>query len=72
MTQAATVSSKGQVTLPAALRAKLGLAAGSKILFFERKGEIVIRPEPPMESFYGMLKGAGISDTDIPKEPDRF
>ena len=30
----ATVSSKGQITLPAAMRARLGLVEGSKVKFF--------------------------------------
>jgi antitoxin PrlF len=41
-----TMTSKGQVTLPAATRAKLRLAAGSKLLVSENeRGEIVLRPK---------------------------
>ncbi len=41
----ATMTSKGQVTNPAATRAKLRLGPGSKIGFIENAaGEIVLRP----------------------------
>ena len=52
----ATVSSKGQVTLPAAMRAKLGIAVGSRIQFELRDKELVVRPEVPMSAYRGMLK----------------
>ena len=71
----ATVSSKGQVTLPAAMRAKLGIAAGSRIQFELRGKELVVRPEVPMSAYYGMLKPYmhlfKPEDFEIPKEPDR-
>lgn len=41
----ATLTSKGQVTIPAETRAKLRLSTGSKIDFVENAdGEIVLRP----------------------------
>ena len=71
----ATVSSKGQVTLPAAMRAKLGIAVGSRIQFELRDKELVVRPEVPMSAYYGMLKPYmhlfKPEDFEIPKEPDR-
>lgn len=67
----ATVSTKGQVTLPAAMRAKLGIQAGSHIQFELRGQELVIKPELPMSAYFGMLKDYDIGDTGIPKEPDR-
>ena len=40
-----TMTSKGQITLPAATRAKLRLVAGSKLNVSENeRGEIVLRP----------------------------
>ena len=71
----ATVSSKGQVTLPAAMRAKLGITVGSRIQFELRDKELVVRPEVPMSAYYGMLKPYmhlfKPEDFEIPKEPDR-
>ena len=73
MQSEAIVSSKGQVTLPAAMRAKLGIGAGSRIHFELRGKELVIKPELPMSAYYGMLKGYKLDpvDLEIPKEPDR-
>ena len=67
----ATVSTKGQVTLPAALRAKLGIQAGSLVQFELRGQELVITPELPVSAYYGMLKDYDIGDSEIPKEADR-
>ena len=67
----AIVSSKGQVTLPAAMRAKLGISAGSHIHFELRDNELVIKPEPPMSTYYGMLEGYDLGDIEPEKEPDR-
>ncbi len=73
MQSEAVVSSKGQVTLPAAMRAKLGIGPGSHIHFELRGQELVIKPELPMSAYYGMLKGHKLdpADLEIPKEPDR-
>ncbi len=67
----AIVSSKGQVTLPAAMRAKLGIKPGSHIQFELRGMELVITPELPMSAYYGMLKGYDLGDIELEKEPDR-
>ena len=67
----AIVSSKGQVTLPAAMRAKLGITAGTHIQFELRGTELVITPELPMSAYYGMLKGYDLGDIEPEKEPDR-
>ena len=67
----AIVSSKGQVTLPAAMRAKLGIAAGSHIRFELRGNELVIKPELPMSAYRGLLKGYDLGNIEPEKEPDR-
>ena len=71
MQTAAVVSSKGQVTLPAAMRALLGIAPGSHIQFEVRGKELVIKPELPMSAYYGMLKGYDLGDIEPEKEKDR-
>ncbi len=68
----AVVSSKGQVTLPAALRKQLGIEPGSTISFEGDAKQIIIKPELPMSAYRGILKGYNITDTEIPKEKDRF
>lgn len=69
----AIVSSKGQVTLPAAMRAKLGLVPGSHIQFELRGRELVIKPELPMSAYRGMLKPYNLdpADLEIEKEIDK-
>ena len=68
----ATVSSKGQITLPAAMRARLGLVEGSKVKFICSDKEAILKPEKPVSAYFGILKHLGNINTDIPKEPDRF
>ena len=67
----AVVSSKGQVTLPAAMRAQLDLKPGSHIHFELRGREIVIQPELPISAYRGILKGHDLGDIEPEKEPDR-
>jgi AbrB family looped-hinge helix DNA binding protein len=69
----AIVSSKGQVTLPAAMRAQLGIGPGSHIQFELRGRELVIKPELPMSAYYGMLKPYNLdpADLEIEKEIDK-
>ena len=71
MQSGAIVSSKGQVTLPAAMRALLGIVPGSHIQFEVRGAELVIKPELPMSAYYGMLKGYDLGNIEPEKEPDR-
>ena len=54
----ATVTSKGQVTLPAEVRKRLNLKTGDQIDFvLEPGGELVIRTKrKPFERLRGMLK----------------
>lgn len=70
-----TVSSKGQVTLPASMRATLGITTGSRIQFELRGGELIVRPELPMSTYRGMLKPYmhlfKPEDFEIAKEPDQ-
>ncbi len=56
-----TMTSKGRITLPAATRAKLRLAAGSKFLVFENdRGEIVLKPKTgDIRRLRGVLKYDG-------------
>jgi antitoxin PrlF len=43
MTTRTKVTSKGQVTLPAALRRRLGIVAGDDLLFDETPGGVTLR-----------------------------
>ena len=54
----AKLTSKGQITLPASLRAALGLNAGSRVEFVETgKGQFaIIAATEEVQSLKGMLK----------------
>lgn len=56
----ATLTSKGQVTIPAAIRLALGIDAGSRIEFLEiEPGKYAIIPATsPVQALKGMLKKA--------------
>ncbi len=57
------VSSRGQVTLPAALRRRLGIKPGGVVIAEERDGELVLRPAAVVEMKV-------YSDVDIAKWDD--
>jgi AbrB family looped-hinge helix DNA binding protein len=42
MLDVARISVKGQVTIPIAIRKKLGVKDGDKVVFVEKKGDIVL------------------------------
>ena len=46
MGQMATVSSKGQVVIPAALRKKFHIKGGTRVAVGERDGQITLTPNP--------------------------
>ncbi|MDE2089800.1 MAG: AbrB/MazE/SpoVT family DNA-binding domain-containing protein [Gammaproteobacteria bacterium] len=61
------VSSRGQITLPAGLRKRLGIKPGGVVIIEERNGELVLRPA-------AVLEIETYSDTDIARweEGDRL
>ncbi len=72
-----TVSSKGQVVIPASIRHRLGIAAGSQLEFVEEPDgtlRVIVRraiSETSAEDGYGMLRYEGptrrLSDFDVAK-----
>ncbi len=62
-----TVSEKGQVTIPKALRDQLGIRPGQVLDFDEDGGRLIARKvtdADPVDSLYGIL--------DLPEGTDRF
>jgi antitoxin PrlF len=59
MKNSSTISSKGQVTVPQAIRKRLGLKTGDRVEFVVEEGRTVIRPARfevnPFEKFIGIL-----------------
>ena len=41
------MSSKGQLTVPASIRRKLGIGMGDQVMFYERDGRIILAPVTP-------------------------
>lgn len=72
-----TVSEKGQVTIPKALRDRLGIRPGEVLEFREEKGRLVATKatlRDPVEAVYGILKLPRPTDeliTEMRGKPDR-
>jgi antitoxin PrlF len=70
MKMRATVSERGQVTIPKRLRTRLGIRAGQLLEFKEETetGRIVVTKvldEDPLAGLYGILGGDGRSTDEI-------
>lgn len=59
----ATVSVRGQVVIPAAIRKKLKIKPHTKVEFIEKEDSVVLYPLPkdPIRASYGMWKRMGIN-----------
>jgi AbrB family looped-hinge helix DNA binding protein len=66
------VTSKGQITVPKGVRAKLGLAPGDELEFVEEEGRFVIRKRvrrSPFDRYLGYLaRKRGQDPDDIVRE----
>jgi AbrB family looped-hinge helix DNA binding protein len=60
---ASTVTSKGQVTIPKAIRRELGIGQGSRVAFASKNGKVEMRvlhrAPAAVESGFGMLGARG-------------
>ncbi|PSG99106.1 MAG: AbrB family transcriptional regulator [Nanohaloarchaea archaeon SW_7_43_1] len=63
----ASVTSKGQVTIPKNIRSKLGIGSGSKVSFILRDGEVVMIPKSdnPLEEMREMRSEIAFSKKEI-------
>lgn len=59
--QTTTVTTKGQIVIPAAVRKKLNIRKGEKLSVMERDGKIILEPvrEDPVKAGRGMLRTGG-------------
>jgi AbrB family looped-hinge helix DNA binding protein len=57
--EAAVVTTKGQVVIPAKLRRKLGIKPGTRLMFDEKDNTLIVRPitEAYIDSIQGILQG---------------
>lgn len=63
----ATITSKGQLVVPARIRRKLGIRQGTQVRFVERNGEIVLQPVTKefIRSLQGSLTADGPATEDL-------
>jgi AbrB family looped-hinge helix DNA binding protein len=73
----AVVSTKGQMVIPAAIRASLGIDPGTRVVIRQQGAEVILRPETLVaklgliEKMYGCTSG-GPSGTDMLLEDRRL
>jgi len=68
-----TMTSKGQIVVPAKLRRRYGLKPGTKVYFIERDDEILFQPVTKefIRSVHGMLKSESSVTKELLKERAR-
>ena len=61
-----TLTSKGQLTLPKAIRDELKLDAGAKLDFIvDKDGTLRVRPLRPLSSLFGLLHRPGMQPLSL-------
>ncbi len=65
-----TMTSKGQIVVPARLRRRYGLKPGTRVYFIERDREIVFQPvtKEYLKSVHGMLTSETSATKELLKE----
>jgi len=65
-----TITSKGQIVVPARLRRRYGLKPGTKVYFIERDKEIVFQPvtKENLKNVHGMLTSETSATKELLKE----
>ena len=56
MTYTVSITSQGQMTIPADIRLALGLQKASKVIVSVDAGKMVVAPEPDIMDLYGVFK----------------
>ncbi len=71
--QYATFTSKGQLVIPAPLRRKLGIKAGTRVAVRENHGQIILQPmtEAYIDATQGMLGDTSLMIEYIRRERHR-
>ena len=76
MDMKSSLSERGQITIPKALRDRLGLRTGDIVEFRAEEGRLVgtkVTPEDPVKAVYGILELERSTDevvTELRGEPD--
>ena len=73
MRESLTVSSRGQITLPADIRKRMGIVAGGVVILEEREDEVALRPAAVLEiETYGDVDIARWNAEDHLEEAERL
>lgn len=70
MLEVAKVTSKGQITIPKAIRERLGLSTGAQVAFIEKDGIVqvvntsMVALQRVQDAFAGEAKRLGLKDED--------
>ena len=60
-----SMTTKGQVTIPASLRERLGLKPGDKVAFVEDAGKVILkRVDTQVDAAFGLIKTRKIASLD--------
>ena len=62
-----TVTTKGQVTIPAKIRKMAGIKPSDKVIFKTTKDRVVIEKIPSLESIFGILANPKVKPLTISK-----
>lgn len=67
MGEEATITSKGQITIPKKIRERLGLKPGTKVAFLVRGKEVVLMPKPkdPLKELENLRKEISFTEEEI-------
>jgi AbrB family looped-hinge helix DNA binding protein len=64
MSETLTVSTKGQITIPASVREKYGIKAGDRLFTEEQEKGFLIRKPKDIFALQGFLSGVHIPDNE--------
>ncbi len=68
----AILSSKFQLVIPKAVRDRLGLKPGQRIIVLEKGGVIHLVPERSLAALRGMARGTVAADGELREKRDRY
>lgn len=60
-----TITSKGQLTLPAELRRELGVKPSDRVVFVKKNGDVLIQKIPTLDSLFGSLSNPKVKPLTV-------
>ncbi len=68
----ATVTTKGQATIPAKVRDELSLKPGDKIVFLIRNHKVTVSKAEPFDYLYHTAISSSLSEWDSPEDDEAY